>query len=99
METDEISGYAVMEEHAGWGSEYPDDLRNDKAHLKACFTWPASPGTSRSTGRASYSPSTRCARGSRPEARQRSFCPNGDAIKLMLPCAVRVCTARALSGR
>jgi len=44
METDEIAGYAVMEEHAGWGSEYPDDLRNDKAHLKACFTWPASPG-------------------------------------------------------
>jgi hypothetical protein len=53
MKTDEIAGYAVMEKRAGWGSEYPDDVRNgeweyqafrpdktvnDKANLKACFT-------------------------------------------------------------
>jgi hypothetical protein len=53
IKTDEIAGYAVMEKRAGWGSEYPDDVRNgeweyqafkadktvnDKANLKACFT-------------------------------------------------------------
>jgi hypothetical protein len=53
MKTEEIAGYAVMEKRAGWGGEYPDDVRNgeweyqafkpdktvnDKANLKACFT-------------------------------------------------------------
>ena len=48
-----VVGYAVMEKRAGWGAEYPDDMRNgeweyqafkadktvnDKANLKACFT-------------------------------------------------------------
>ena len=49
----ELVGYTVMEKRAGWGSEYPDELRNgeweyqafkadktvnDKANLKNCFT-------------------------------------------------------------
>jgi len=49
---DGIVAYAVMEKRAGWGAEYPDDLRNgeweyqaftaekkvnEKANLKACF--------------------------------------------------------------
>jgi hypothetical protein len=49
----ELIGYAVMEKRTGWGTEYPDDVRNgeweyqafkadktpnDKANLKACFT-------------------------------------------------------------
>jgi hypothetical protein len=49
----DLIAYAVMEKRAGWGSEYPDDLRNgeweyqsfkadktvnDKANLKNCFT-------------------------------------------------------------
>lgn len=49
---DELAAYAVMEKRAGWGKEYPDNLRNgeweyqayttaravnDKANLKACF--------------------------------------------------------------
>src|SRR5262245_15606772 len=53
IKTDELVGYAVMEKRAGWGAEYPDDVRNgeweyqafkpdktvnDKANLKACFT-------------------------------------------------------------
>jgi cytochrome P460 len=53
IKTEEIAGIAVMEKRAGWGAEYPDDLRNgeweyqafkadktvnDKATLKACFT-------------------------------------------------------------
>jgi hypothetical protein len=53
IKTDELVGYAVMEKRSGWGSEYPDDIRNgeweyqaftpakavnDKANLKACFT-------------------------------------------------------------
>jgi Cytochrome P460 len=53
IKTDEIAGYAVMEKRAGWGGEYPEDVRNgeweyqafkadrtvnDKANLKACFT-------------------------------------------------------------
>jgi hypothetical protein len=53
IKTDEIAGIAVMEKRAGWGTEYPDDVRNgeweyqaftaakavnDKANLKACFT-------------------------------------------------------------
>lgn len=48
----ELIGYAVMEKRAGWGAEYPDDVRNgeweyqaftatrqvnDKANLKGCF--------------------------------------------------------------
>jgi hypothetical protein len=48
----DIAGYAVMEKRAGWGTEYPDDLRNgeweyqsflvdrkvnDKANLNGCF--------------------------------------------------------------
>jgi plastocyanin len=48
----DLVGYAVMEKRAGWGAEYPDDLRNgeweystftadrkfnDKANFKACF--------------------------------------------------------------
>jgi len=50
---DALIGYLVMEKRAGWGTEYPADLRNgeweyqaftpakavnDKADLKACFT-------------------------------------------------------------
>ena len=50
---DGVVAYAVMEKRAGWGAEYPDDLRNgeweyqafkgdktvnDKANLKGCFT-------------------------------------------------------------
>lgn len=53
IKTDEIAGVAVMEKRAGWGAEYPDDMRNgeweyqafkgdktvnDKANLKTCFT-------------------------------------------------------------
>ena len=53
IKTDEIAGIAVMEKRAGWGAEYPDDMRNgeweyqafkadktvnDKANLKGCFT-------------------------------------------------------------
>jgi Cytochrome P460 len=49
----ELVGYTVMEKRAGWGSEYPDEIRNgeweyqafkadktvnDKANLKNCFT-------------------------------------------------------------
>jgi plastocyanin len=48
----DLIGYAVMEKRAGWGAEYPDDLRNgeweyaaftvdgklnDKANYKGCF--------------------------------------------------------------
>lgn len=48
----DLVAYAVMEKRTGWGTEYPDDLRNgeweyqvfgpyrkvnDKANLKACF--------------------------------------------------------------
>jgi hypothetical protein len=50
---DELAAYVVMEKRAGWGAEYPADMRNgeweyqvftpakavnDKANLKACFT-------------------------------------------------------------
>jgi hypothetical protein len=53
IKTDEIAGIAVMEKHAGWGTEQGDDIRNgeweyqafkadktvnDKANLKSCFT-------------------------------------------------------------
>ncbi|HWE22113.1 MAG TPA: cytochrome P460 family protein [Hyphomicrobiaceae bacterium] len=53
IKTDEIAGIAVMEKRAGWGAEYPADMRNgeweyrafkadgsvnDKADLKPCFT-------------------------------------------------------------
>ena len=49
---DDLIGYAVMEKQAGWGAEYPAELRNgeweyqafksdktvnDKANLKGCF--------------------------------------------------------------
>lgn len=49
----ELVGYTVMEKRSGWGTEYPDDVRNgeweyqafkadksvnDKAVLKNCFT-------------------------------------------------------------
>jgi hypothetical protein len=49
---DKLVAYAVMQKGAGWGAEYPDDMRNgeweyqvftpdkavnDKANLKACF--------------------------------------------------------------
>jgi len=49
----ELVGYTVMEKRAGWGSEYPEEIRNgeweyqafkadksvnDKANLKNCFT-------------------------------------------------------------
>jgi len=49
----DLIGYTVMEKRAGWGGEYPDEVRNgeweyqafkadktpnDKANLKACFT-------------------------------------------------------------
>lgn len=49
----ELVAYTVMEKRTGWGSEYPDDIRNgeweyqafkadktvnDKANLKNCFT-------------------------------------------------------------
>ena len=49
----ELVGYTVMEKREGWGTEYPDDIRNgeweyqafkadktvnDKANLKNCFT-------------------------------------------------------------
>ena len=49
---DTIAGYAVMEKRAGWGTEYPDNVRNgeweyqaftadkkvnEKANLTACF--------------------------------------------------------------
>ena len=49
----ELVGYTVMEKREGWGTEYPDDIRNgeweyqafkadktvnDKANLKSCFT-------------------------------------------------------------
>src|SRR5215470_17698691 len=49
----ELIGYTVMEKRSGWGSEYPDEIRNgeweyqafkadktvnDKANLKNCFT-------------------------------------------------------------
>ena len=63
------SAYTVMEKRAGWGTEYPDDIRNgeweyqafkadktvnDKANLKNCFTCHKP-----STSRTSCSPSTR----------------------------------------
>jgi Cytochrome P460 len=50
---DELIGYAVMEKRTGWGTEYPDNIRNgeweyqaftavkavnDKANLTNCFT-------------------------------------------------------------
>ena len=50
---DALAAYVVMEKRAGWGAEYPADMRNgeweyqvfkadktvnDKANLKACFT-------------------------------------------------------------
>jgi hypothetical protein len=53
IKTDEIAGIAVMEKRAGWGAEYPPEMRNgeweyrafkadgtvnDKADLKPCFT-------------------------------------------------------------
>jgi hypothetical protein len=53
IKTDELVAYVVMEKRPGWGTEYPDDVRNgeweyqaftpakavnDKANLKACFT-------------------------------------------------------------
>jgi Cytochrome P460 len=53
IKTDELLAYVVMEKRPGWGTEYPDDVRNgeweyqaftpakavnDKANLKACFT-------------------------------------------------------------
>ena len=53
IKTDEILAYTVMEKRTGWGTEYPDDVRNgeweyqafkadktpnDKAVLKNCFT-------------------------------------------------------------
>jgi Cytochrome P460 len=53
IKTDELAGIAVMEKRAGWGAEYPDDVRNgeweyqafkadktvnDKANLRGCFT-------------------------------------------------------------
>jgi len=53
IKTDELAGIAVMEKRTGWGTEYPDDVRNgeweyqafkadktvnDKANLKGCFT-------------------------------------------------------------
>ena len=49
----ELIGYTVMEKRSGWGSEYPEEMRNgeweyqafkadktvnDKANLKNCFT-------------------------------------------------------------
>jgi hypothetical protein len=49
----ELVGYTVMEKRTGWGSEYPEEMRNgeweyqafkadktvnDKANLKNCFT-------------------------------------------------------------
>jgi Cytochrome P460 len=49
----DLIGYTVMEKRAGWGGEYPNEVRNgeweyqafkadktpnDKANLKACFT-------------------------------------------------------------
>ena len=49
----ELVGYTVMEKRSGWGSEYPEEMRNgeweyqafkadktvnDKANLKNCFT-------------------------------------------------------------
>jgi hypothetical protein len=52
IKTGEIAGIAVMEKRAGWGAEYPPEMRNgeweyrafkadrtanDKADLKACF--------------------------------------------------------------
>lgn len=52
FEKDELAAYAVMEKRAGWGTEYPDGLRNgeweyqaftaakavnDKANIKGCF--------------------------------------------------------------
>ena len=64
----EIAGYTVMEKRAGWGAEYPPEIRNgeweyqaftpakavnDKANLTAC-----SNATSRSTSRTSSSPTT-----------------------------------------
>ena len=53
IKTEEVAGIAVMEKRSGWGTEYPDDVRNgeweyqafkadktvnDKANLKGCFT-------------------------------------------------------------
>jgi hypothetical protein len=53
IKTEEIAGIVVMEKRAGWGAEYPPDMRNgeweyrvfkadgtvnDKAELKPCFT-------------------------------------------------------------
>jgi hypothetical protein len=53
IKTDEIAGIVVMEKRAGWGAEYPPDMRNGeweyrafaadgtvnaKADLKPCFT-------------------------------------------------------------
>jgi hypothetical protein len=53
IKTDQIAGIAVMEKRAGWGAEYPPEMRNgeweyqvfkadgtvnDKADLKPCFT-------------------------------------------------------------
>jgi len=52
VKTDQIAGIAVMEKRAGWGAEYPPEMRNgeweyqafkadgtvnDKADLKTCF--------------------------------------------------------------
>ena len=35
MKTEEIVGYAVMEKRAGWGREYPDDVRNGEREYQA----------------------------------------------------------------
>jgi hypothetical protein len=52
IKTNDIAGFAVMEKRAGWGAEYPPEMRNgeweyrafkadatvnDKADLKTCF--------------------------------------------------------------
>src|SRR6478735_7329460 len=35
IKTDELAGIAVMEKRAGWGAEYPDDVRNGEWEYQA----------------------------------------------------------------
>src|SRR5262245_12196779 len=64
-----LVGYALMEKRTGWGSEYPDNVRNgeweyqsfkaDKTVNSAPISTPASPATSRWTSRITSISTTR----------------------------------------
>ena len=75
-----LIGYTVMEKRTGWGTEYPDDIRNgeweyqafkaDKSPNTAAILPPASTATSRSTSRISSSSTT----SSRPRRNRTDPC-------------------------